>query len=325
MSKNFLQLVNDAIIESKVTLDPLTVANFDSPPRTHLYNRFKDWVNRSYKELMIKRNEWHMRNERAILEIWPRLHLTALTYVPSIGDVLVGSESGVQFTVKGVYSYEDAVLGDAVTEHTLAVQFADGAIIGDLILNETFDRVSPSAATNVGQLKGLGFYDFKAEIPQLQRVDHHNITIFEHPSNITTATRGNMASVRPLFFVPWEKWVSEYAMYSWAGNMPEFITQTPQGSFDFYPKPDKNYLVSINYARTPLPLVAATDIPEALPEEYEDYILWRTVVEFADYDSNTRLFARANKHVEEYLYWLERDQMPEIKMGRNRFYDKYQY
>lgn len=324
MAKSFLELVNDAIVESKATLDPLTADNFANPPRTHLYNRFKDWINRSYKELMIKRNEWYIRNERAVLEIWPRVHISNATYSPAPGDVLRGVLSGVEMTVKSVHTYEQAQIG-GVAEYTLSVSFATPFTLNDLVINESIEQLSPVPTTNVGKIKGHGFYDFKDMVPQMQRMDHNAVTVMTHPSNMTELSATNTTDARPLVFIPWDRWITEYAMYTWAGNMPEYITQTPLGTYDFYPKPDKNYLLNITYSRSPKKLINPGDVPEALPEEYEDYLMWRAIEEYADYDSNTRLYARAHKHVEEYLYWLERDQMPDVTFGRNKFYDYYPY
>src|SRR5688572_9729936 len=97
--KTFLELVNGAISEAKATLDPLTSANFADPPRTMLYNKFKEWVNRAYKELLLDRNEWFFQKERTVTSIGPRIHVVAknVSYVPLVGDTLRGQTS--QFDV----------------------------------------------------------------------------------------------------------------------------------------------------------------------------------------------------------------------------------
>src|SRR6476620_6324257 len=121
-----MELVNNAVIESKVTLDVLTSANFATPPRTVMYNNFKRWVNMAYRELMMKRKEWYFRNERATVSVMPRLHLAGLNYIPSVNDVLEGVSSGVRFTVKAVHAHED-VEQDSTVEYTVSVSFADGS------------------------------------------------------------------------------------------------------------------------------------------------------------------------------------------------------
>ena len=71
----YLYLVNTTLAEAKITLDPLTEANFADPPRTAMYNNVKRWVNEDLLALLTTRNEWFTRKERAVVEIYPRLQL----------------------------------------------------------------------------------------------------------------------------------------------------------------------------------------------------------------------------------------------------------
>jgi hypothetical protein len=308
--KDYLTLVNDAISEAKVTLDPLTAANFDNPPRTILYNKFKEWVNRAYKELLIRRNEWHFRTERAVVNIYPRLHLSNITYTPAIGDELESVETGEQFKILEIHSFED-VEQDAITEATFSVELLNNTRIEDLRPLEVIDQTFPASTASVATVKGMGYYDFTALIPEVEKPDMYKMKVWHITDDIKNAA--------PLIFVPWNDWANQFGLLEWDQGEPLYVTQTPEGSLAFYPHPDQRYVLGFEFTRGPSLMVLPTDTPEAIPERYEDYIMWKAVYEFADYDQNTRLFSRANKHVEEYLYWLERDELPVITFDLSRF------
>lgn len=317
--KNFMTLVNDAISEAKVTLDPLTAANFANPPRTILYNKFKSWVNKAYKEVFMMRNEWHFRVERALTTIRPRVLInTGLgPYAPTIGDVLQGTTTGVQFTVLAVWEFEQ-IEGDVDTTYTVDVEFVDGKRVSDLAVAEVLDLVTPVATPGVATVKAPGFYDFSF-VTELLRPDMYSVTVLDTPANPPNTVTGNMSSAQKLVYIPWSNWFNEYALYSINGNKPVYITQTPLGTFDFYPRPDREYLLAFEFARKTHEMVDFDDFPIAMPEEYEDYLIWKAVEEFADYDSNTRLYSRASKNAEKYYTWLERDYMPTMSFGPSKF------
>lgn len=308
-SKTFIQIVNEAVDEAKVSVDPLTSGNFASPPRTQMYDRFKRWVNVAYRELLMDRKEWQFRNERATVSVWPRLHLSGLTYVPSVGDVLETDSSGVRFTVKAVHSHED-VEQDTTVEHTVSVEFAVPEQRSNLILRENINRISPTAATNVGYVKGWGTYDFRPMVPYLESININSVTLHQTVANATTSG----AQAYPVTPVTREQWLPEYDSYPWNGEFPNYIVQTSQGTYDLYPRPDGEYLLSFDFTRTIPTLVNHDDTPFGLPEEYHEYLVWKAVEEYADYDGNPKLFARARKHTEKYRNYLERDQMPEINI-----------
>ena len=310
--KTYLDLVNLSIMEAKVTLDPLTSSNFNSPPRTALYNHFKTWVNRAYRELMLRRKEWQFRMERANLSIWPRLHLTDVTTVPTIGDVIQGAQSGSTATVVKIHSVED-VENDSVTEVTLSLDLADGVRIYDFWLTEQIDILSVIPASNIGSVKGIGSYPLTDEIATLEDVDIHSIKFYD-PAYLGS---GGTYTAE---VVGWDHWLGHDYGYNRTTGRPNIVTVTPDGSLQFFPHLDKNYLISFNYTRTLPELVQWDDQPTQIPERFEDYILWKAIADYADFDSNQRVYARANKNLETYIYWLERDELEAPRVGPNRFY-----
>src|SRR5690606_34814344 len=137
----YLDIVNKAVKESKVSLDELTADNFATPPRTIMYDRFKDWVNYAYMELLEDKPEWFFRKERALVTIYPRVFLTDVTDTIVVGDTLVGETSGVEITVRGVYSFEE-VEGNSETEVTIEFEATDPEFLNDMVRGETFNRTA---------------------------------------------------------------------------------------------------------------------------------------------------------------------------------------
>lgn len=314
MPKTFLDFVNGAIRESKATLDPLTPANFANPPRTILYENFKTWVNRAYRELLMERNEWHFQMERTSTQVGPRIHVLSGGYVPQIGDVIRGQVSQFDVTVTGIEQFEDDELSTSILEYTLDITLPDGNRINDFAYAESIDIVTPTPTVGALQYQGPGL--FNGRTPAF-RVDKWKVTLFDPLPDPGPGT--NAQSALPLVPIPWDLWTVANFQWSNTGSRPYYVTQNPQGLFALYPMPEKIYPIEIYYTRGPSEMVDFDDIPVGFPELYEDYILWKAVEEFADYDSNTRLFARASKKVEKYRYWLERDEMPTVTIGRSRF------
>lgn len=313
----FLELVNTAVEEAKISLDPLTSVDFANPPRTTMYNKIKRWVNVAYKELFMARPEWYFRKERTSISVWPRLHLAGLTTIPSVGDVITADSSGVIFTVVAVHSFEE-VDEDLTNEATLSVEFDDSSDPSTLIMREqlTCNPLLAGPDYAAGYLKGYGRYDFRSDVTNLQSIDPSSVRVFNAPDDAEPVLDPNGAYIE---YIPYDKWNMDYEFNPWAGNYPIYITETPLGTYDLFPKPSREFILAFDYSRSIPELTAYNDVPEGIPSEYQDYLMWRAVEEFADFDNNRTLYSRAHKHVENYRNWLDRDQKQEPKFAESKF------
>lgn len=309
--KTYLQLVNEAMAEAKVSVDPLTSSDFATNTSHLLYSRFKKWVNAAYEELFMDRREWLFRKERAVVTIWPRLYMGAMTYTPSPGDVLVGASSGTIVTVKSVHTFEDAEQSTPL-ELTLSVEFDATTPPRNLIMRETFNRTSPTAATGVGYLIGPGRYEFSAIVEGLEAIDYDTVRVHRTPANAAAAGSTMASNSDPVIALPWIKWQSEFELYPWAGELPQYISETPQGSYALFPQPEGESLISFDYTQGVKLMSLHSDVPSALPARYHDYLLYAALEKFADWDRQPQLWAYARKHAEKYRNWLELYEMPEI-------------
>lgn len=282
-----------------------------------MYNHFKTWVNRAYKELVLARKEWQFRNERATVSVWPRLHLSGLSALPTVGELWYGISSGTQFTIMEVFQFEE-VEDDATIEATVSIQMVDPYKYENFILRE--DVIYESVPDKTGYIKGPGRYDFASLVTNLEDIDVATVFIHRLPEEAQDSSGGFVNNARKLEFVPWEKWSVDQEFYPWSASFPQIITETPQGTYDIYPRPDGEMTLSFDFTKKVHQLSAYNDTPLDIPEQYEDYILWGAVMEYADFDNNPKVGARALKKLEKYNYLLERDFLEMPRFEGTRFF-----
>jgi len=318
--KTYMELVNDAIDECKVSLDPLTSLNFASPPRTILYNLFKKWTNRAYRSILIDRNEWYFRKERTTVTIHPRLQLILPgPGIVSVGNVLEGTSSGVQFEVVAVHSTEDAEL-NLLTEYTVSVEYVgDPSEADNLILNEKFDRVSPSPTPELGSIKGRGRYSFHELVTGFDELDERSVYIQPTVATASSPSPGDLQAAPSLIALPVENWVGRFDAFNTPSGRPGYIVRTDDGLYDFYPRPNVPYDVSFSYTQDASSMTLYNDTPVLLDPMYDEKIMWGAIMSYADYDRNTQLYSRAKKEYDKWDYIMRRDSLPTITLGLHRF------
>lgn len=224
--KNYITLVNEAIKEAKVTLDPLTAENFDNPPRTRMYSNFKDWINDAYIELFLQPNEWEFKSARITIPVRPALFLENVESPIELGDVLVGALSEVRFTVEGVSLHEEApltapdeltVYGSFVTDYNLPYHFKQGEVI---LRN----------GVPVATYGGIGSYDFASQVVGMDELFHTNIRMYDDPDVSGHYSHG----YAPGNLVKYLQW-HEHAYYPTTSVWGAFISKNPQGHYQFFP------------------------------------------------------------------------------------------
>jgi hypothetical protein len=318
--KTYLELVNEALTECKTSLDPLTSGNFSSPPRTLTYNLMKTYINRAYKHVLLRRNEWFYRNERAVVTIYPRLQLRAATATPiNIGDTLSGDSSGTRFEVLDIHAVED-VETDTTIEYTLSVEYIDGPSTADnLVLNELVSIDSPTPATGVARVKGRGRYSMSELVPQVDEVDEGSFSLQPAVDFSAGPSTDAIITLPPISFVAPEYYRSSFDTFSVSTGQPSFVFRAPDGTYDFYPRPNVPYDLCFNYSQEPVLMSVWDDVPELLDSKYDDLILWIAVSYYADYDERPKLYARAKKHMNEWSFFMDRDELPKVAVNLGRF------
>lgn len=314
--KTFLQLVNDAMAECKVTLQPLDSTTFASPTGTMLYGLFKTWTNRAYRDILISRDEWNYRVERASVLLYPRLQLRmAGMNVVNVNDILVGDSSGIPFRIIDIHTSEDVEL-DATTEYTVSVEYIDGqATASNVIFNETFSRTSPSPAASIGSLKGRGVYDLSELVPYIYEVDSGSFYMQDYP--LTSENPRRLVEITYDRSPVWG--VSAFETFSSSMGTTEYVFKTPDGKFDFYPRINSPRQVSFSYSQEIQLMSAYNDVPILIDEKYDDLIMWLAISYYADWDERAKLFSRANKQIKRWNYLMDKNELPTITFNTHRF------
>lgn len=316
---NFLSLVNTCIEESNQSLDKLSSATFDNPGRTVLYDRLKGWVSRSYQDLVEERREWFFTNERGVVTVQPRLHLKLQdpTYIPQVGDTMVGELSGVRFALTEVFPDHE---GYDVDEYTVGVAYD---VVGDKNALRQWESLTAYSGleeyAGAARVEGRGTYDMAYYLPQLNNIDLNTVTI--QPSVLDPEyANESSTSMPPLRYMPWPQWQRQYDNFYTPLGHPRFVTKTSSGDLQFYPYPDGLYDVHFEYDQRADELVEWDDVPSVLPEKHHMILVWMALKELADFNNNRSLFSRANKKYMERMGWLMRDNLPEMKMDTVKFY-----
>lgn len=316
----FLELVNDCILESKQDVDLLTSANFANPPRTILYDRLKGWVKQSYIDLLEDRREWFFSNERGVVTIQPRLHLAKLddTYVPQVGDVLIGDISGVSFEITEVFFSGESHTDP--TECTVSVRYDYEVDPNQLDQWETFTATRGNVEWDAaGRIENRGTYDLSQYISTVDHVDVNSLSIKR--SVLDEDFDGNMSQAMiPLRYVDWPTWTRQYQNFYSPLGEPRYVAVAPNGELQFYPYADGLYDVAFDYEQGANELVNWDDVPVLLPAKHHKLLVWKALKELADFNSDPRLYARVNKKYMERYGWLMRDYLPELTLGTSSFY-----
>lgn len=317
---NYLALTNDVIAESKQALDPLTSANFANPPRTVLYARIKNWLNQSYLDLLEERREWFFSTERGVVTIQPRLHLAKIdpSYTPTVGDVLTGDVSAVEFTITEVFFDNEGQ--DVTNEATVSVEYDEPSYGNEVVQWETVTAVrGVTEFESIARIEGRGLYKMEQYIPTIDHVDINTITIRRSVLD-PDFTDQNSTTVLPLRYVDWPQYVRSYENFNAGVGSPNLVSRASNGDLQFFPYPDALYDVTFDYEQKGEALVSYDDVPSLLPEKHHKLLVWKALIELADFNNDRALYARANKKYQERLGWLMRDYLPELKFETSRFY-----
>lgn len=314
--KTYLQLVNDAMAECKVTIQPLDSTTFPSATGTMLYNLFKTWTNRAYRDILISRDEWNYRVERASVLVYPRLQVRmSAANVVNINDVLIGDSSGVSFKVLDIHSAEDVEL-DTAAEYTLSVDYVDGeTTASNLIFNETFSRTSPSPASAIGSVKGRGVYDFHELVPYVYEVDDGSFYMQNYP--LTSDAPRRLVEITYDRSPVWG--ISAFDTFSASMGTTEYVFRTPDGKYDFYPRINTPRQVSFSYSQEIKLMSLYNDTPVLIDEKYDDLIMWKTIAYYADWDERGKLYARANKEIKRWNFLMDKNELPVVTFNTRRF------
>lgn len=315
----YLELVNAAIRESGADLDSLS--SFTS--MNSLQTKMKNWVGQAWKEICMERDEWHYMTGLAVVDIYPRIYVENWERaggIPAAGATFIGVDSEFPFTLVSVDSVEGLITNANGLSAFLSIEEFDTSKLP--FLNEFFDEVLPTPSSDAFEFKGWGRYNFQTYTDTVtingSSVTFNAIEPRTDTFYIQDVELGDTNLVKAPF-TPYARFMEIAPEYSNDLGKPQILTLTPDGRYDFWPRPDKHYVVKYNYLKAVNELSAATDTPFALPSEYHDIIFWKALTFYAQYDNNQSLYNHANSRYRFYQNRMERRLMPVVSFGKNRF------
>lgn len=310
----YLELVNLAILESGIDLDEIEVGDFANPPDP-MHAKFKKYVKRAWRDIQQERNEWQFRTAQAQFLISPRFLVVDgdRATAPPVGSQYQGDDTEAEFTVLDITLLSGTWLGG---DAEAWIDFKDYSTT-PLKWNEYFDELTPDPLNiNVFRAKWWGRYDLIGSLTDCLEPD---LNTFFIQSTGGSSQQGNTSASdnQIITYTPYSQWLYGPESENTGRGRPTTFTTTPEGYFDFYPRPDQQYVLTFTYSVKPQELEAADDVIEALPSSYTDVILWRAVMYYADYDDKPQVFTRAERHYETYKNRLERNQLPPLSWSPN--------
>jgi len=309
---NYLQLVNTVLAEAKITLDPLTAANFADPPRTAMYNNVKRWVNEAMRELLTTRNEWFTRKEQTLVTIYPRVRIAQGIVPPIVGYRYRGTVSGVEFTVVAIHN-PHFTAGTSVYEATLSVAFDDDEeIMNDLAAGEPLDVISPSPTLAAARYQGPGYYNLAELVSNAELIDANSITFQPTLEDYDEGAQWYESAARQ---ITWRDMLEVQRGWKTSSDRgPYHIARIPTGEYAFWPPISKKSLVGFDYTRAITDMVQWSDSPIGIPEKYQMWIVWRAVQEYGDFQQNGQIWSRGNKNAEKFMLLMDRDNSPMVTL-----------
>lgn len=334
--QTYRQLVNKAILESGVTLDDIGTGSAFTSPDDKMHSRFKTWVADSWKEIQMMYGELDFTIKQASIKIQPRIYLeqnSTSNDTPASGNVLIGATSGTKFAVGRKIDNSTADI------HLLSGAWASGtakAYIGyttegfsssssygvPFLLNEQIGLYQSDGTTLIeaafARYKGTGRYDLATEVTDLLEPRLDQFFVHEMAGDADTDFNSTEYVREKLKYVPVERWHNLNIEQS--GNIPCKFTCATNGHFEFYPKPNGPYILNFAYEAEPQVLSTETEaLSPAMKEQYEDMIVWRAVMHYADFDRKDAVYLRAKKRYDYYLNQLFRKEMPVVAHAPSRF------
>ena len=336
-SMTYRELVNKALLESGVTLEDIGTGSSFTSPSDKMHKRFKQWVADSWKETQLNYNELDFTIKRAAIKVQPRIYIeqnSASNDTPAAGAVLIGQTSGTKFAVgrkinnstadidlrSGAWTSgtAKAYIGITTEGYSNASAYSTPFLLNEQISLYASDGTTLTEA-DFARYKGRGAWDLSVEVSDLleARVDtfyiHNMAGDADTDFNDTNYFRDN------LFFMPHEEWRYANELDRQFGT-PRLFTINPQGFLELAPQPDGPMIIQFSYEGEPQVLSTETEtLSPSIKEYYEDVIVWKTVMKYADYDRKPEVWARAKRQYDFYLNQLHRREMPPVTHAPSRF------
>lgn len=240
---------------------------------------------------------------------------TTATVTIAGGHGLPTPGAGQSITVSGASAAQSDYNGTFVVATTPSATTFTYTMLGSPSTPST--EVLTIQFNDVVRIKGYGRYDFDTEVSGLFMPDLNSFSVQSTGGATAQANTVDFDST-PLVFVPRNLWpYDDYATVTY--GRPTYFTRSPEGHYDFWPRPDQQYVVRFYYESSIHELTLTTDTQTEVPPDFQDVIVWLAVRYYADYDRKQELWRSANKRYNFYKTKMEEYLLPEVTFGQSKF------
>lgn len=306
---NYLQLVQSAMKEAGIT--GLGAANEDLPislvSATGMTARFKDWVSQAWQDIQIEEYETEFRKTWFSTTLNPRFYydLDDTDFVqPSVGDILVGDNSGTTLTVSTVYILNGGTFTDGSAQGL--IDFTN--ITGTPFVREIFTNQT----TGDKACRWIRWGDY-----QLMNQDEMGNAYVDNLEDLwyaslkiqSIATASQFTNELPLPFCDFSKFLQNFDLNNTPCGRPILVTETPDDGtrLAFYPPLDQPYSLQGYYYKGQDVLVDDTDEPTGLKQMYHPMIFWRAVSYYGKYENQPGIQSEADSRYVVYKKRLDKE------------------
>lgn len=154
---------------------------------------------------------------------------------------------------------------------------------------------------------GLERYDFQ--------MDHLSRPFFWMRDLEVSLNTESTESQFKIYYIPWEAWRGrETDLVTRDSGQPSKFTVIPDtGTIQFDTTADQNYGLHVHYIDEITELTGNSSTPD-LPPEYQNIIIWKALIDYADWDEAERRWKKANRRFIGYLRRMMIEQLDEMKM-----------
>lgn len=319
---NYLQLVNEALRESGITLDQLTSGTFASPPDP-MYTKFKEWVSQAWEEIQVERRDWEFMQSAGVVRIQPKMEVYGCyssggltSDFNNLTMRLHNSSNANLFTTKTTGAL-------TVVSGTVAAGTADGTLLinspfllpfmiepGDLLISAggITCRFKRWAGFDLSVADTIGL-DTTSDIAEA-KLDSFSISdILADEGQSYSST-----SWERLPYVSYAEFLKMWLDRPHSVAKPRVVTIDNTGNYRFYPSPDDYYHIYFEYSKVPQTFSTYSDTPTGLPARFHKMISWRAVMSWADYEGQGQQFNRARNHYTKMETNAIRDLLPPVNI-----------
>lgn len=240
---------------------------------------------------------------------------TTATVTIAGGHGLPTPGSGQSITVSGASSAQSDYNGTFVVASTPSATTFTYTMLGSPSTPST--EVLTIQFNDVVRIKGYGRYDLDTEVSGLFLPDLNSFTV-QSTGGATAQTNSTAFDSTPVEFIPREHWPYDtYATVTY--GKPAYFTRTNEGHYDFWPRPDQQYVLRFYYESSIHELSLTTDTQTEVPPDFQDVIVWKAVMYYADYDRKQELWRSARNRYNFYKLKMEEYLLPELTFGRSKF------